>query len=145
MPVSARWNEIPKNVCCQCLSPQRECQLPPASPEESPRSATQVPFRLLPLHWDLECVRFYTCPLIAVSISYSPPALLNISPGGFQSQMFWGLIFLVQGPGLGSPMQGSLSPFAPWGVLPLLPISLWFLCFIFSCRKSFLLVSWLFS
>ena len=29
-----------------------------------------------------------------VSVSYTTPALLKISPAGFQSQMFWGFIFL---------------------------------------------------
>ena len=36
-----------------------------------------------------------------ISVSYSLMVLLEVKPIGFQSQMFWWLIFLVQFPGLG--------------------------------------------
>ena len=49
-----------------------------------------------------------------VSVSYSPVALLNISPAGFQSQVFWGLIFLLQDHWAGEPDVG-LGSLAPWG------------------------------
>ena len=104
-----------------------------------------------------------------VSVSYSPPALLYTNPASLQSQTFWGLVFLVQYPRLGSPMWG-LNPLAPWveflqlwlsslfvGHLPrgvgvdysaslsLPPILLWFLLYIFKCGRSLLPVFSLFS
>lgn len=38
-----------------------------------------------------------------VSISYTAPALLKISPAGCQSQMFWDFIFLGTKPWVGEP------------------------------------------
>ena len=58
-------------------------------------SLIQAYFRVLPLCWDLEHVRFCKCPLRVKSVSCSPLALLNICPAGFQSQKCWGLVFLV--------------------------------------------------
>ena len=98
-----------------------------------------------------------------VSISYSPLALRKVSPTGLQSPMFWKLFFLVQDPQAGKPNVGSYPsvlrenfcncnypPFVgrpPKGMgldstlsPPLLHIFLWFLLYIFSCRRSFLLV-----
>ena len=56
---------------------------------------------------------FCMCPLRAESVSKSPPALLNTSSTGFQSQTFWGLPFLVQDPQAGEPNVG-VRPLAPW-------------------------------
>ena len=70
---------------------------------------------------------------------------------GFQSQILWGLIFLVQVPQSGEPDTGPLRLWYPytcrsqcWGVgpsqtmsPPLLPISMWLFLFIFSCGKIF--------
>ena len=49
-----------------------------------------------------------------VSISHSPLPLWKVSPAGFQSQIFWGLIFLVLDPWAGDLSVG-LRPLAPWG------------------------------
>ena len=97
-----------------------------------------------------------------ISVSYDLLALLCISPGGFQSQRVLGVVFPVQDPpGTQRGAQASCSlgrncaiviiflfvVYLPKGMdlhyiasLFLLPISLWFLLYIFSCRKSFLLV-----
>lgn len=97
-----------------------------------------------------------------VSLSSSPLALLFASPTGLQSQMFRELIFLTQGPQTGEPNLG-LSTLVLWGkslqlwlfshlwvywlgcgfwlYSVFVPISLWFLFYIFTCRISFLLVS----
>ena len=83
------------------------CLLPPQEAiQDQQMGLTQAPFNLLPLCWDLKCVRFNICPLRAESVSYSSLALLDISPAGFQSQMFWGLIFLMQEPWAGEPDVG---------------------------------------
>lgn len=61
----------PQNVCPRCLHPQGEAQFPPASPEGAPRSAVaviQTPFKLLPLFWDSEPVRFCVCPFYVESL-----------------------------------------------------------------------------
>ena len=83
-----------------------------------------------------------------VSLSYSPLALLYSSPAGLQSHMFWGVVFPVQDLRLGRTSAiVILFPFV--GCLPgsvgldytmsvsLLPISLWFLLYIFSCGNLF--------
>ena len=41
-----------------------------------------------------------------ISIPYSPLVFLDVSPVGFQSQMFWGLISPVQVPRVGVPDVG---------------------------------------
>lgn len=106
--------------------------------------------------------RFCVCSLWSESASYSHLALPYASPGGIQSQVFWGLIFPEQNPQAG-PANVGLRPLTTWGK-PLqlgLPSHLWvihardvgldyrvslsflqislliFLC-IFSCGKSFL-------
>lgn len=61
-----------------------------------------------------------------VSVSYSPLALLNVSPTVFQSQRFWGFSFPVQVPCAGGPRWGS-DPILFTGssvvVIPLLLVS----------------------
>ena len=63
------------------------------------------------------------------SIFHSPPALPSVNPTGLQSQMLWGLIFLVQVP-RGSP-GGTWSPHSIEGTstvvmsLPLVGHALW--------------------
>ena len=49
-----------------------------------------------------------------ISGSYSTLCLLDISPISFQSQVFWGLISLVQVLRVGAPDVG-LKPLAPQG------------------------------
>ena len=59
----------PQNGCHQCLCPQGQLQLPPASPGDSQQmSLTQAPFKLLLLPWVSECVRFCVLPLRVESI-----------------------------------------------------------------------------
>ena len=94
-----------------------ESQLPPASPGGSLRSASesdsgsfQTTASALGLGaWEILCVPF-KC---GVFVSYRPLALPNISPTGFQSQMFWRLVFLMQDPWVGDPNVG-LGHIAPW-------------------------------
>lgn len=114
------------------------------------------------------CVPFKS----TISVSYTHLALLHANPAGLQNQMFGGsssqyrtpgwrsqcwswppscfgrttailTIFLLVGclPGSGCRV-GCLTYIVS---LPLLPVSSWFLLYKFSCRKSFLLVSRLFS
>ena len=88
-----------------------------------------------------------------ISIPYTPLVLLDISPGGLQRQMFWGLISSMQVSRVGVPDIGqkllllrkklcmceitlTVGLHTGGGVfggtmsLPLLPISLWTLSFV---------------
>ena len=49
-----------------------------------------------------------------VSISHSSLGLPKVSPIGLQSQIVWGLDFLVQGLRAREPNVG-FRPFSPWG------------------------------
>ena len=114
----------------------------------------------------LVCVKICVYPL-RVGLYFLQPSGTPESPTSLQSQMFQGFIFLAQDPGLGSPMWGS-DP-CPLGrtsgvviifssvvclqdrvgfyhimTLPLLAIFLWLHLYIFSCRRSFLVLSELF-
>ena len=105
---------------------------------------------------EILCVHFKT----GVSISHSALAVPKVSPTGLQSQTFWGLMFLMQNCWAGEP-DVRLRSLAPWGepcncnyppicgspspgdmgldstMTPhLLPVSLWFLLYIFSCRSN---------
>ena len=90
-----------------CLCPQDE--LPPP-PQENLKyqqvGHAQAPMKLLPLLWDLVCVRFCVHPLSEVSVSPSPVELLQLSPTGLQSQILWGL-FLMSDLQTGSLICGS--------------------------------------
>ena len=94
------------------------------------------------------------CTYISIFIT----SLRKVSPTGLQSQIFWGLIFLMQDPQVGGPNVRFRS-LTLWGEplqcnyslivghplggmkldytvsLPLLPISLWFLSCVFNCRS----------
>ena len=95
------------------------------------------------------------------SISTNPLGLLKISPTGLESQMLWGLTLMVQDPqagepnmelrtltATGGPLQYNYSPVyrlptQGFGAYlyhePTLPIHLmWFLLYVFSFRRSFL-------
>lgn len=95
MAVPSVW--VPR-VSCSC----------PASPETLPRSATGADrssfskccFCQGPGACEILCGPF-KC---GVWSSHHPLVLPKVSPTGFQSQTFLGIIFLVQGPGLGSPV-----------------------------------------
>ena len=103
------------------------------------------------------------------SVSFSSLVFPNTRLSGFQSQVFWGFVFLVQDP---QPRELSvgLRPVSPWGgtlkililfsfvvwqleevdsdymaSLPLISISLFSLLYVFSCRRFFMLVLMLFS
>lgn len=85
-------------------------QLPSASLGGSQRLAhgsESGSFKLILLPWILECARFCLHPVRGVSVSYSPFALLKASPAGLQSQVFQGLLFLVQISQAGEPTQVS--------------------------------------
>ena len=86
--VAATSIDVPR-VSLSCLLPLQE------DLQDQQVGLIQVPFKLLPLHWESEHVRFCMCPLRVESDSSSPLALLYASPAGFQSQTFWGLFFLV--------------------------------------------------
>ena len=61
-----------------------------------------------------------------VLASYSRSAALDISPTGFQSQMLWGLVFLVQIPWTGEPDVGLRLLTCPGGPSQLgCPSHLW--------------------
>lgn len=126
-------------------------------------------FKMLLLPWILECVRVCVSPLRAETGFYRPLTLLEVYPIGLQIQMFGDLTFWCRTFRLGILMWGSEASFF-WGktsliviILPfvgclpggtdldstlsllLLPILLWFLIYIFSYRRSLLLVFGLFS
>ena len=85
---------------------------PPAlAPGDSPRPAGRpspdsyqiTPFALGSRACEILCAPFES----EVSIYPSPQGLLQLSTAGLQSQMLWGLIFLVLDPRLGSLIWGS--------------------------------------
>ena len=164
--------QAPQKGCHQCLYSQGESQLPPASLGGSPRSASgsdpgcfQITASVLGLRaYEVLYVPFKS----GVSGSYRPSTLLYTSPVGLQSQAFWNLVLSVQDPQAWKPDVG-LRPLTPWGEplrlwlsshlwvvsgwwvdldctasSSLLFISLWVFLYIFSCRKSFLLVQVMF-
>ena len=88
-----------------CLLPLLE------APQDQQVGLTKAPFKLL-LPLVSEHVRFCVCPLRVESVSHSPLALLKIIPTDLQSQMFWGLVFLVQEPWAGESNVG-LRPLTP--------------------------------
>lgn len=96
--------------------PQRELQLPPASLGHSPRSAgasdpgSSLPSAPIPTTDKILCLPFQN----GVSISHSLLSLLKVSITDLQSQILWGLIFLVHDPGLQSPLWGT-DPLFPGG------------------------------
>ena len=106
----------PQNDCHQCLYSQGELHLPSVSPGDSPRSASgsdpesfQITASFLgPGMYEILCGPFKS----GVSISHSPLTLPKVRPDGFQSQTFWGLIFMVQNPQAGEPSVG-LGSHAP--------------------------------
>ena len=90
-----------------------------------------------------------------VAISHSSLTLWKVSPAGFQSQTFWGLIFLVQDPWAGDLSVG-LRPLAPWEealqfwfATPVYELPIWghgswlCLCTFYHCVVVFPLYLWL--
>ena len=73
-------------------------------------SLAQATFKLLLLPWVSECEILRTSFNSGVSESYSSLALLNASPTGLQSQMFWELIFLISGPSCWGAFCGTCTP-----------------------------------
>ena len=162
----------PQNGYHQCLCPQDKLQLPSASPGDSPRSAGGsdpgffqiIAFSLGPRACEILCTPFR----IGVSISHRPLVLPKVSAASLQSQTFVELVLLMQDPWAGEWCGASTScslrrtsasvviflfvghPPRGMGVdyitsPPLLPVLLWFLLYIFSWRRSFLLVFQTFS
>lgn len=80
------------------------------------------------------CTILCTPSKIRVSVACSPEALLNTSPTGFQSQIFWGLL-------LGQDFWSCGS----WLYCISTPSVLSFLLYVFSCGKSSQLIFKLFS
>lgn len=81
----------PQNGCHQFLCPQEELQLPPASPGDSPKSVGESD----PASYSCFCPG--PCES-EVSISPRSMRLSIVCITGLQSQMLWGLVFLVQDP-----------------------------------------------
>ena len=164
--------QAPPNGYHQCLCSQGKLHLPPASLEGSPKSAggsDPGSFQITASVLGLGAAEILCAPFKSGgSISYSPLALPKLSSTGLQSQCSeasssWCRTLRLENPMwvsepsllgenlcncnyppvLGSPTQSmdldsTASP-------PLLPILLWFLLYIFSCRRSFLLVVQSFS
>ena len=86
--------------------------------QEQQVGLTQAPIKLLLLSWSV--VRFCVCSLSEISISPSPLGLPKLSPTAFQSQILWGLIFLVQDSWVGV-FDVGLGPLTPVGE----PLPLW--------------------
>ena len=120
--IAVEW--APQNACHHCLLPQDESQLHSASPEGSPRSASvsdpasfQTTASALGLRaCEILCVPFKS----GVSVPYSHLALPNVKPTGFQSQVFWGLVFPIRDLQAGEPDM-RIGPLAPGGE----PLQLW--------------------
>lgn len=117
-----------QNGCCQHLIyPQRNTQLVPAFQRGSLKCLSEAAFNLLPLCWDSVYMWFLFAPFYRVSVSTALPfsyvqaAKLD---AGFQSWMFWGLVFLLQGPQAMEPSMG-LEFLTLWRK----PLQLW----LFSC------------
>lgn len=154
-------------VCHYCPCSQGELQLPLTSPGDSPRpevrsdtGSYQITFFTLG-HNVPEIL--WVLLKSGVSIFPSPIGVLQLNPVGLQNQMLWRLIFLCQTPSLekltwGSELlllQYSYSPVCGlptvgggvWDlvILQIHPlVSLWFHFYVFSYRRSFLVVSSLF-
>ena len=87
-----------KNGCCQLLSPQGAAQLSSAFMGGSPKSVSgsdASTFQTTSLYWDSEREILNMLFKSVVSVSYSPVALLNVSPTVFQSSTFRRLVFLL--------------------------------------------------
>ena len=121
---------------------------------------TQTSFKWLHLPSESWSVWDVVHPVRVESIYHSALTLLKVGPTAFQSQIFWGFIFLLQDPRepdggsdpslleenfcccnyppiCGTPTQGMGLNYTV--SLPLLPVSLWFLLYIFCCGRSFFL------
>lgn len=93
---------VPPNGFCQYLCPQSISPLLSASPEGTVRSTSVSdpgPFQCI-----ASVLGLGACEILCetfksgISVSLSPPALLNISSAGLQSQTFWKIIFPVPDP-----------------------------------------------
>ena len=95
---------------------QKESQLPPASPEGSPRStigSDPGTFQITASALGLGACEILQVPFKSrVSLPYSPPAIPY--PTGLQSQAFWGPVFPMKDPQPGK-LYVKLKPLSPWG------------------------------
>ena len=84
----------PQNDCHQCLCPQGESKMPPASPGGSPRSASGSglgSFQITASALGLRASEIlHAPPRNGVSVSYNPPAFLYTIPAGLQIKTLWG-------------------------------------------------------
>ena len=159
--------QIPPNGHHQHLCCQGESQLSPASPEalqDQQLALTQAHFKLLPLCWVLECVRYHVCPVREESLFLTnfwlshTQALkaFKVRCSGCSSSQ-WNIFRLGSYYGARTPpFLGRISAIVivflfvaclprgnrSWGNLSLafLPMSWWFLLYIFNSRRPFLLV-----
>lgn len=92
---------VPQNGCLQCLCPQvssRYLLSVQEALEDQQLSLTQAPFRLLPLPWVLEHVRFCVHPLGVKSVSHILLGLSEVSPTGLQGKSVLQSFLPSQGP-----------------------------------------------
>ena len=104
--------QAPQNGCCQCLCPQDELKLPPASPGGSPRSAGGSDPGFFQITASALGPGDFVWALYEWHLYFPQPSdFPKVSPTGLQSQAFWGLIFLVQDPWSGK-LHVGLRPIA---------------------------------
>ena len=117
----------PSNGCFPSLHPQGEphCLLPfHEALQDQQVSLTEV------IQVNASAVGLGACMIlctpykIRVSVACSPEALLNTSPTGFQSQMFWGLILVQDFWSCGSWLYCISNP-SPWLELSSVLLQLW--------------------
>ena len=125
-----------QNSCHQHLCPQGKPHLPPPFrevPQDQQVGLTQAPFKLLPLGWISEHVRFYMSPLreesmfptaLWLSHTSAPPAFKARSSGGLSSwcwtprlgSLMWGSDHSLLGENLCSCDYPPICGLPTWGV-----------------------------
>lgn len=122
---------------------------------------TQIPFKLLSLRWDSDCLRFCAYPLRAESLFPASLQLSNMqAPLASKARYSGGSLSLCRTPGLESKMW-DLDPLLPGedlyncDICPIIgcqsefmflcctsslafpPTALWFLLYVYSCGQIF--------
>lgn len=112
----------PQNRCCQYLSPQEEsrCLIPPWEVVQDHRWVWLSVLSNYCLDTGTQTVWDFIYPWRGESLFYSPLTLLSPRLAGFQSQMLWEPVFLVQDPKVGESDMG-FGLLVPWGE----PLQLW--------------------
>lgn len=103
--------QAPLNGCRQCVCPQGELHLPPASlprpaGRSDPDSFEVTAFALDPRECEVLSASFKS----GVSILHSPLPLPKVSPTGFPRQIFLGACFPGAGPLGWGPQCGAWTP-----------------------------------